>query len=125
MGLHAFLRDKYPILSKNLNKQYMPTSLKFMVVRHPFERIASAYADKLQSYNRDLRYRSGLNIDWADRTKDASRQTEVVGKKNLWRDFFYMGTMTDPAWKGRLRGGGGKGAARKALVQLPKVWESN
>jgi hypothetical protein len=28
MGLHGLLRDKYPMLAKNLNKQYMPTSLK-------------------------------------------------------------------------------------------------
>ena len=52
MGLHAFLRDKYPQLSKNLNKQFMPKSIKFVVVRHPFERVVSAYVDKLQSYER-------------------------------------------------------------------------
>ena len=57
MGLHAFLRDKYPLLSKNLNKQFMPRSVKFVVVRHPFERVVSAYVDKLHSYERDLRYR--------------------------------------------------------------------
>jgi len=59
MGLHAFLRDKYPLLSKNLNKQFMSKSVKFMVVRHPFERIISAYMDKLHSYTRDLKYRGG------------------------------------------------------------------
>lgn len=59
MGLHAFLRDKYPLLSKNLNKQFMSKSVKFMVVRHPFERIISAYTDKLHSYTRDLKYRGG------------------------------------------------------------------
>lgn len=59
MGLHGLLRDKYPMLAKNLNKQYMPTSLKFMVVRHPFERIISAYLDKLSNYNRDLKFRGG------------------------------------------------------------------
>ena len=30
-----------------------------MVVRHPFERIMSAYVDKLEDYDRDLRYRGG------------------------------------------------------------------
>jgi len=59
MGLHAFLREKYPLLSKNLNKQFMPVSLKFLVVRHPFERVISAYMDKLADYNRDLKYRGG------------------------------------------------------------------
>ena len=52
MGLHALLRDKYPLLSKNLNKQFMSKSVKFMVVRHPFERIISAYMDKLHSFTR-------------------------------------------------------------------------
>merc|ERR1739838_182102 len=59
MGLHAFLREKYPLLSKNLNKQFMPVSLKFLVVRHPFERVISAYMDKLADYTRDLKYRGG------------------------------------------------------------------
>ena len=59
MGLHAFLREKYPLLSKNLNKQFMPVSLKFLVVRHPFERVISAYMDKLEDYTRDLKYRGG------------------------------------------------------------------
>ena len=43
LGLHAFLRDKYPLPSKNLARQWGKDMLKFMVVRHPFERIASAY----------------------------------------------------------------------------------
>ena len=28
MGLHALLREKYPLLAKNLYKKYIPTSLK-------------------------------------------------------------------------------------------------
>merc|ERR1719244_906975 len=59
LGLHGFLRDKYPLLSKNLQRQFLPKSLKFVVVRHPFQRIMSAYVDKLQSYQRDLLYRGG------------------------------------------------------------------
>jgi len=59
MGLHALLREKYPLLAKNLYKKYIPTSLKFMVARHPFERLMSAYLDKLDNYNRDLRFRGG------------------------------------------------------------------
>ena len=30
------------------------------MVRHPFERIISAYLDKLSNYNRDLKFRYGL-----------------------------------------------------------------
>ena len=37
----------------------MPVSLKFLVVRHPFERVMSAYMDKLEDYQRDLKFRGG------------------------------------------------------------------
>ena len=59
MRLPAILRDKCLQLSKNLNKQFMPVSLKFLVVRHPFERVMSAYVDKMEDYQRDLKYRGG------------------------------------------------------------------
>ena len=59
LGLHGFLREKYPLMSKNLFKQFVPKSIKFLVVRHPFERIMSAYVDKLENYERDLKYRGG------------------------------------------------------------------
>ncbi|XP_023320429.1 carbohydrate sulfotransferase 11 [Eurytemora carolleeae] len=59
MGLHALLREKYPLLAKNLFKKYIPSALKFLVVRHPFERLMSAYMDKLNNYNRDVKYRGG------------------------------------------------------------------
>lgn len=59
MGLHAMLRDKYPLLAKNLYKKFIPSALKFVIVRHPFERLMSAYMDKLDNYLRDLRFRGG------------------------------------------------------------------
>ena len=59
MGLHAFLREKYPLLTKNLFKKFLPQTLKFLVVRHPFERVMSAYVDKLESQTRDVQYRGG------------------------------------------------------------------
>jgi len=59
LGLHGFLRDKYPLQSKNLLKQFLPMAIKFLVVRHPFQRVVSAYTDKLESYSRDIKYRGG------------------------------------------------------------------
>lgn len=59
LGLHAFLREKYPLLTKNLFKKLITQSIKFLVVRHPFERLMSAYVDKLESYSRDVEYRGG------------------------------------------------------------------
>ena len=59
LGLHAFLREKYPLLTKNLFKKLIPQTIKFLVVRHPFERLMSAYVDKLESYSRDVEYRGG------------------------------------------------------------------
>ena len=55
LGLHGFLREKYPLLTKNLFKQLVPRSLKFLVVRHPFERVMSAYVDKLEDYERSVK----------------------------------------------------------------------
>lgn len=59
LGLHAFLREKYPLLTKNLFKKLITQTIKFLVVRHPFERLMSAYVDKLESYSRDVDYRGG------------------------------------------------------------------
>lgn len=58
-GKHALLRERYPMLTNSLLKRIMPTTLKFMVVRHPFERALSAYRDKLEDYARDLKDRGG------------------------------------------------------------------
>lgn len=58
-GKHALLREKYPLLTNSLLKRIMPTTMKFMVVRHPFERVLSAYRDKLENSERDLKDRGG------------------------------------------------------------------
>ena len=34
MGLHALLREKYPLLAKNLFKKYIPSALKVFCFRH-------------------------------------------------------------------------------------------
>ncbi|XP_018010716.1 carbohydrate sulfotransferase 11 [Hyalella azteca] len=58
VGLHKILRDFYPRPSSRQQSKYK-RSLKLLVVRHPFDRILSAYRDKLENYERDLLYRNG------------------------------------------------------------------
>ncbi|XP_042205527.1 carbohydrate sulfotransferase 11-like [Homarus americanus] len=58
-GKHALLRDTYPLLATGLLRRIMPATMKFMVVRHPFERVLSAYRDKLENYERDVKDRGG------------------------------------------------------------------
>jgi hypothetical protein len=61
--IHKLLRDFYPRYSAKVMKNRMKASKTFLVVRDPFERILSAYRDKLESYNRDLQYRDGYYYD--------------------------------------------------------------
>ena len=43
-------------LKVKLRKQIYSESVKFIVVRHPFERLVSAYRDKLAGYTRNEHY---------------------------------------------------------------------
>lgn len=54
--IHKALRDHFP---KQSNNKVMQGTFRFMVVRHPFERILSAYRDKLEDLSRDLEARDG------------------------------------------------------------------
>merc|ERR1712032_1673461 len=49
--IHKVLRDHYP---KQDSNKVMQDTFRFMVVRHPFERILSAYRDKLEDLARDI-----------------------------------------------------------------------
>lgn len=55
--VHKLLRDFYPRLPNHKMWDIMKTSKTFMIVRDPFERILSAYRDKLENYQRDLIFR--------------------------------------------------------------------
>ncbi|XP_042888375.1 carbohydrate sulfotransferase 11-like [Penaeus japonicus] len=59
VGLHQLLRDYYPKMSSSQMKKTLKKSFKFTVVRHPFERILSAFRDKLENYERDVMFRDG------------------------------------------------------------------
>ena len=41
MGLHAILRDKYPLLAKNLYKKYIPSAIKVKSIK---KQVSQAYA---------------------------------------------------------------------------------
>jgi len=58
--VHKVLRENYPKVPLKALQQLITSgsTIKFMVVRDPFERLVSAYRDKLEDYQRDLRFRS-------------------------------------------------------------------
>ena len=65
---------------------------RFMVVRHPFERILSAYRDKLEDISRDLEARDGYyytvygkNIVSEFRDKTDTNLTGII--EPTWREF--------------------------------------
>jgi len=56
-NLHKEITELFPPPSVfKLRKKIFSESLKFMVVRHPFERVVSAYRDKLAGFSRNPHY---------------------------------------------------------------------
>jgi hypothetical protein len=49
--LSDLARSIYPELEPERAEQYLQTTTKVLTVRHPFERILSAYRDKLENFN--------------------------------------------------------------------------
>ncbi|XP_076028287.1 carbohydrate sulfotransferase 11-like [Oratosquilla oratoria] len=92
IGLHAILRDYYPRMSRKELKQVLPRSFKLVVVRHPFDRILSAYRDKLEDYQRDLRFRNGFYYTMYGKNivqifRDHNDATLVNRTEPTWREF--------------------------------------
>lgn len=90
--MHKLLRDAFP---KVENNKMMHDNFRFMFVRHPFERILSAYRDKLEDYNRDLVHRDGFyyasygkNIVADYREHRERKLKNITGQKEpTWREF--------------------------------------
>ena len=87
--IHKELRNFYPKQSSN---KVMQETFRFMVVRHPFERILSAYRDKLEDLSRDLEARDGYyytvygkQIVAEYRDKKDKNLTNVL--EPTWREF--------------------------------------
>jgi len=56
-NLHTRITNLFPAPATfKLRKQIFEESLKFIIVRHPFERLVSAYRDKLAGYSRNPHY---------------------------------------------------------------------
>merc|ERR1711971_1382315 len=90
--IHKVLRDHYP---KQDSNKVMQDTFRFMVVRHPFERILSAYRDKLEDLERDIDARDGFyytmygkHIVAEYRQQEAKNSTEEnLGREPTWREF--------------------------------------
>jgi len=87
--IHKELRNFFP---RQSNNKVMQDTFRFMVVRHPFERILSAYRDKLEDLSRDLEARDGhyytmygKHIVAEYRDKKDRNLTNVL--EPTWREF--------------------------------------
>lgn len=92
IGLHRLIRDYYPKMSSNKMKNAFKKSFKLLVVRHPFERILSAYRDKLENYQRDLMFRDGYYYTMYGKSivqvyRDDSDRSLANHTEPTWREF--------------------------------------
>lgn len=84
--IHKALRDHYP---KPANNKALQGTFRFMVVRHPFERILSAYRDKLEDLARDMEARDGFyHTRYGKAIVTEYRAKGVVGgPEPSWKEF--------------------------------------
>lgn len=66
----SLARSKYSRPTTTELKEALNNSLSFIIVRHPFERLVSAYRDKFSNYNYNVHFREiGETIISATRFK--------------------------------------------------------
>ncbi|KAK8386108.1 hypothetical protein O3P69_010674 [Scylla paramamosain] len=102
IGLHRLLRDYYPKMHTSHMKRVFKKSFKFVVVRHPFERLLSAYRDKLEDYQRDLMFRDGYYYTLYGKSivklyRDDGDRTLVNRTEPTWKEFVRYVINTPPS----------------------------
>ncbi|KAL7632348.1 UNVERIFIED_CONTAM: hypothetical protein RMT77_017351 [Armadillidium vulgare] len=90
--IHKIIRDYYPREKSSVLKQHLKTAFKLVVVRHPFSRILAAYRDKLENYQRDLKFRDGYYHEHFGRYivrnfRDSSDASKTNRDEPTWREF--------------------------------------
>ncbi|CAG7786963.1 unnamed protein product [Allacma fusca] len=85
--IHRMLRDFYPKLADKLMQRRMKTTFKFLVVRDPFERILSAYRDKLEDYARDLQFRDGYYYETYGKSMVGTPVDNSTVREPTWTEF--------------------------------------
>jgi len=87
--IHKLLRDYFP---KPKDNRALRDTYRFMVVRHPFERILSAFRDKLESLDRDLINRDGWYFSKYGKAIVSGYREDMSGNSSskaepTWREF--------------------------------------
>jgi len=85
--IHKLLRDYYP---KPKNNRELKDTYRFMVSRHPFERLLSAYRDKLESLDRDIINRDGWYFSKYGKAIVSEYRENISGN---------LSSKAEPTWK--------------------------
>ncbi|XP_071556798.1 carbohydrate sulfotransferase 11 [Temnothorax nylanderi] len=81
-------RQRYPRHSAEELAKYLNDSISLLIVRHPFERLISAYRDKLEhSLPHTFHSNLGAHIVWHYRAKDSKTNTRQGPRYPLFEEF--------------------------------------